>query len=368
MIKRLYIHNFGCLVNFELPVGHHPSSLLIGKNGSGKSTVARALEVLQQIGRGNNRIRKLIELHDVTRWSSGQPLRIELEVEIDGRLFDYRLALELPEGFRELRVQTESLSVGGEKKFSREVAEVEFPRPHREPVTMSFDWHMIWLSVAQARSESDPIDIFRKWLARMLIISPIPCQIDGESSSETLEPEKYLANLGDWWNGLISDAPASYAPIAETLRRILPDLSDIRNPVIAKDSKSLEVHFEYEGERLTLPFRVLSDGEKCMVIWAMVMAANEAYGPLLCFWDEPDNFLAISEIGDFAMDLRKAFKKGGQFIATSHNSETIRSFSDENTYVLFRRHHFEPTQIRPLSEIEYGKDLIGALVRGDIEP
>lgn len=368
MIKRLYIHNFGCLVNFELPVGDHPSSLLIGKNGSGKSTVGRALEVLQQIGRGNNRIRKLVDLDDLTQGIKDQPLRIELEAEIGGARFAYRLALELPEGFHELRVQTECLSVDGEKKFSREVAEVEFPAANREAVTMSFDWHMVWLSVAQARSESDPIDIFRKWLARMLIVSPIPCQIDGQSSEETLEPVKELANLGDWWNGMIAHSPASYAPVANALARMLSDLKDIKNPVIAKDSRSLEVRFENEGETVVMPFKRLSDGEKCMVIWAMVMAANEAYGPLLCFWDEPDNYLAISEIGDFAMDLRKAFKKGGQFIATSHNSETIRSFTDENTYVLFRRHHHEPTQVRQLSKIEYGKDLIGALVRGDIEP
>jgi predicted ATPase len=149
---------------------------------------------------------------------------------------------------------------------------------------------------------------------------------------------------------------------------MMPDLRDIKNPVIAKDSRSLEINFECKGESLSLPFKLLSDGEKCMVIWAMVMAANEAYGPLFCFWDEPDNYLAISEIGDFAMDLRKAFKNGGQFLATSHNGETIRSFSDENTFVLFRRSHQEPTQFRPLSEIDYAGDLIASLVRGDIEP
>jgi ABC-type uncharacterized transport system ATPase subunit len=105
-----------------------------------------------------------------------------------------------------------------------------------------------------------------------------------------------------------------------------------------------------------------------MVVWALVMAANEAYGPLFCFWDEPDNYLAISEIGDFATDLRKAFKKGGQFLATSHNAETIRAFTDENTFIMFRRSHQEPSQIRSLAEVPYHGDLIASLVRGDIEP
>jgi predicted ATPase len=202
----------------------------------------------------------------------------------------------------------------------------------------------------------------------MLIVRPQPLNIDGDSSSETLNPSPDMKNFGDWWNGLISHSPASYARIEQALRRMMPDLRDIKNPIIAKDSRSLEIHFDHGGEDFSFPFKSLSDGEKCMAIWALVMAANEAYGPLLCFWDEPDNYLAISEVGDFATELRRAFKSGGQFLATSHNSETIKSFSSENTFLLYRRNHHEPTQIRPLSEINFGGDLIGSLVRNEIEP
>jgi hypothetical protein len=39
VIRRLYIHNFRCLENFELPIAAYSSALLIGKNGAGKTTV-----------------------------------------------------------------------------------------------------------------------------------------------------------------------------------------------------------------------------------------------------------------------------------------------------------------------------------------
>ena len=39
MIRRLYVHNFRCLENFELPVAGQSSVLLIGKNGAGKTTL-----------------------------------------------------------------------------------------------------------------------------------------------------------------------------------------------------------------------------------------------------------------------------------------------------------------------------------------
>jgi ABC-type sugar transport system ATPase subunit len=104
------------------------------------------------------------------------------------------------------------------------------------------------------------------------------------------------------------------------------------------------------------------------MICALVVASSKARGPILCFWDEPDNYLALSEVGHFVLSLRKAFEDGGQFIATSHNPEAIDRFSDLNTLVLYRRSHLEPTLVRPLSEFQFGGDLIGALIRGDLEP
>jgi len=104
------------------------------------------------------------------------------------------------------------------------------------------------------------------------------------------------------------------------------------------------------------------------MIAALVLAANDAYGPLLCFWDEPDNYLALPEVGHFLLALRKAFQSGGQFIATSHNPEAIRRFSDENTILLHRKSHLEPTTARKLDELHLKGDLVGALIRGDLEP
>ena len=66
--------------------------------------------------------------------------------------------------------------------------------------------------------------------------------------------------------------------------------------------------------------------------------------------------------------LRKAFQSAGQFIATSHNAEAIRRFSDENTFVLYRNSHLEPTIMRPLKDMQVNGDLVGAMIRGDLEP
>src|SRR4029077_11597443 len=212
---------------------------------------------------------------------------------------------------------------------------------------------------------NDPLFIFRQWLARMLILRPMPSALRGDSTAETLEPNPQVIDFGAWFSGLLSDSPSAYSRIDEYLKQVMPDLKDIKNPVIGKDSKSLIVQFSSDQGSVTLPFEDLSDGEKCFMICAVVLAANEAYGPIFCFWDEPDNYLALDEVGHFVLALRKSFQSSGQFIATSHNPEAIRRFSEENTLVLFRRSHLEPTMVWRLEQLRVQVDLVGALIRGD---
>jgi predicted ATPase len=371
VIRRLYVNNFRCLENFELKLAGQSSVLLIGKNGSGKTAVGLALEVLQRIARGTNRVGSLVKPKDFFLGRTDAPMRFEIEVELRSRIFEYVIAFEYPEGFKELRVLEERLTVGGEPVYTREAAQVHLARIGLEPERegrFRIDWHMVALPIVQEQNPVDPLFIFKRWLASMLILRPIPTMIEGDSDQESLEPDLTVADFGAWFSGLLASAPAAYVDIYEYLKQVMPDLKNIKNPSVGKDSRSLELQFANGQGSVSIPFADLSDGEKCFMICAMVLAANHAYGPLVCFWDEPDNYLALDEVGHFVLALRKAFQSGGQFIAASHNPEAIRRFSDENTLVLYRKNHLEPTIIRPLSELQVNGDLVDALIRGDVEP
>ncbi|CAN5674316.1 hypothetical protein BH11ARM2_BH11ARM2_01250 [soil metagenome] len=230
------------------------------------------------------------------------------------------------------------------------------------------DWHLVALPVLQEKSPKDPLSIFKKWVAEMLILSPIPPLLHGDSEGETLQPEVDLSNFAQWFTGLLRRSPAAYADIDRYLRGIMPDLKDIQNPDIGRDFHRLTVNFATGKATFSVPFSGLSDGEKCFVICATVIAANRAYGPLVCFWDEPDNFIGISEVGHLVLALRRSVGAGGQFIATSHNPEAIRAFSDENTFLVYRNSHLEPTLLRKVSDLDIHGDLVSALTRGDAEP
>jgi predicted ATPase len=366
MITRFYVHNYRCLENFELPVGQHASSLLFGRNGSGKSTISHAFTLLQSIARGTNRVGKLVQLRDFSRGRADSPMRFEIEATLEGRRYRYHLAFEFPQGFKEPRVLTEQLHCDGQPQYERDRSQVVLSTDRGQAFFL-VDWFLVALSIVQERSETDPIAVFKRWLARMLILAPEPGHMSGESTGASLEPERTLSNFGEWFTGLLAHSPEAYTLVVDYLKDVIPDLQSIKNPLVSSESRSLSVQFQSEQAGLSLSFSSLSDGEKCFFVAALVLASTATIGPLFCFWDEPESHLSIAEVRHFVMALRQGFGSSGQLVVTSHSAEAIRAFSAENSFVLSRRSHLEPTQIQRLDTIQRGPgDLINALILGEI--
>lgn len=59
MLKRLYVDNYRCFVNFSLDL--HPLTLLVGRNGTGKSSVLEVLFALRKLLSGAGKINDLPE-------------------------------------------------------------------------------------------------------------------------------------------------------------------------------------------------------------------------------------------------------------------------------------------------------------------
>src|SRR5258705_293577 len=189
MIRRLYIHNFRCLENFELPISGQSSVLLIGNNGAGKTTVGLALEILQRIARGTNRVGDLVRPKDFARGRADAPMRFEIEVDLEGIDYEYVLALEFPKTFKELRVHEEKLTVGGMPVYTRQVAQVHLAKTGLDKeANFSIDWHLVALPIVQHQMQNDPLFIFKQWFARMLILLPMPSLILGYSTGERQQP------------------------------------------------------------------------------------------------------------------------------------------------------------------------------------
>ena len=364
MIERLYVHNFRCLENFTLDLADRPSALLIGKNGAGKSTVLQCFKLFQRICRGSNRVKNLISASDFTQNRTDHPMRFELELTLSGKRFNYAVSFEWPANFREARILDESLSVDGKAIFTRHLAQTQLSGG----APFGIDWHIVALPVINERPGERAIQDIKMFFASMILIAPIPANMTGFSEETSMELHDDAANYASCLRALLGQKPAAYSLFDSYVKTVIPDFSSIENVERGESGTQLIVKFEQQNPQrsLSVEFKALSDGEKCFFLSAYIIASNTVGSLDMCMWDEPDNYLSLSEVGQFITGLRKMTNRSGQFIATTHHPETVRKFSDETTFVLTRKSHLDPTVVRSLADLTYSGDLINALIRDEI--
>jgi predicted ATPase len=121
MLTRIYLDNFRSFVNFEYRLD--TKQLLLGSNGSGKSSLLDAIRYLKQFVKGDsNRFTQSTR----TRWQD-QPLQvIEIEARLDGKSFEYRVEIGFTGAARDHSVNLERLKVSGATVFELAEGQIRF--------------------------------------------------------------------------------------------------------------------------------------------------------------------------------------------------------------------------------------------------
>lgn len=352
MLKKLYIHQYRTLQNFEISLEGLRSALVLGKNGTGKSSIFDAIEVLQKIGRGITQISQIISDQDFSFGEVHKSIIFELNAVLHGENYLYKLEVELPENVYQPRVKLESLLVEGKTILMRENGRTTL----NGKAEFALDWHHVGLPLISTRSDQDPIEIFKTWLANILVLSPFPKLFSTTSRQDTAYLNRNATNLLDWLRRQ-QDRSQANRQIEDFLTLRMPDLEYFQFETLGKEEKELTLTFkDVNGKVLTLGFNQLSDGEKIFLLTAVLLSSLNSDKPTLCFWDEPDNFVSLAELRHFTTACRKAFensKSGSQLILSSHNPLMINEFSGHNTLVLSRSSHLQPTRAQWLEEFNY---------------
>ena len=123
MLKRIYIDNFRCLVNFELSLD--PINLFLGSNGSGKSTIFDVLRKIQTFIGGSDKVMGLFKPADLTRWQTSPIQTFELEIEGNSGTYRYELAIEHDPARRLARVGHERLWFDNKPLLKFEIVDKE---------------------------------------------------------------------------------------------------------------------------------------------------------------------------------------------------------------------------------------------------
>ncbi len=364
MIERLYVHNFRCFENLSIDLIGRPSALIIGKNGTGKSTLRHSFALFQRICRGTTRVRDLVGASDFGYDRTDVPMRFEIEVRLEGKPVKYAISFEFPENFREARVAEEILIADGEEIFARQKQQVDL----KSGGSFNMDWHVVALPLINERPGEKLVQRLRAYFASMILIEPVPSLMSGFTEGEPAGLEPDASNFAGWLRDLLSRFPRAYGVMESYLKTVIPDFESFENVPRGENGMQLRVKFEQQQTaRLFSPeFKQLSSGEKCFFLSALIHATNKVE-PVFCMWDEPDNHLSLAEVSHFILHLRKlANQQNGQFIATSHHPEAIRSFSEDNTIVFSRKSHLEPTIVRILAELDIAGDRVEAIFHDEI--
>ena len=82
MLKRIYIDNYKCLVNFEYQPGK--VQLILGGNGTGKSSVFEVLALLRAFLLDGETTTQLFLARTLTRWENRTQQTFEIDIEGNG--------------------------------------------------------------------------------------------------------------------------------------------------------------------------------------------------------------------------------------------------------------------------------------------
>ena len=325
MVTRIYIDNFRSLVNFELKLDR--MNLLIGANGSGKSSVFDVLRKLQDFIVGAAKVHEVFPASGITRWQTSRTQRFELDLQVGDDVYTYKLLVENDQELRKMRVEKEHLALNGDTLFKCMTGEAKLFRDDGggSGYSYPFDWSQSGVGVLHERPENKKLTQFKRHLNKIVIARPVPALMQVESRGEEERLTLRMENFASWYRYLAQEQMGAMAGLLQELRKTIPGFSSLRLKESGEDSRSLKVQYERTdgGKALEYSFSELSDGEKMLVaLYSLIFGLKDE--GITLFLDEPDNYLALGEIQPWLTTLADACGESvEQAVLISHHPEII---------------------------------------------
>ena len=327
MFVRLFADNYRCFSAFTLEL--NSLSVLLGSNGSGKSTVLELFAKVRDFVTGRGRSLDLFPPETLCRWDKRIEQTFELGVKLEEHgEYVYRLCIRHEAKERALnKVVVETLFLNGKPLFEGSDQEIRLHNDWQSgnPVGMQPDWHVSGISRVYERGDNKKLIAFRKAFEDMLVLQLNPGLVSavatGKQPVEIPKPD--CSDFAGWLRH-ISTAEALVRQEAEQslAQGTLPGFRAFQ-ATPSGDAEILECFFESKPKPLKFRLDELSSGQIALIILEVAMAAAiERRGTLLL--DEPNNFLGLPEIHPLLVRLQDAALEGRfQVVLTAHHPFAI---------------------------------------------
>jgi predicted ATPase len=320
MFTRCYADNYRCFSSFELPL--EPLSVLLGTNGSGKSTVLGLFAKIRDFILGRGTSLELFPPDTLTRWDQRSEQTFELGVRLNGGQYLYRLRISHKPEQALNKVVEEVLTLDGKAVFSADDQKIQlYNDRHTAGPQLLPDWHISGLSRVHDRPDNQKLTTFRRFIAATLVLALNPALVSAVSAEKqpVTTPKPDCSDFAGWLRHVsAAEALARQEAEQNLAQGGLPGFRAFQ-AVPSGDAQILQCIFQSGSTRLDFRLDELSSGQIALVILETALAvASERRGVLLL--DEPGNFLGLSEVQPLLTRLQDAALEGRfQVILTAHH-------------------------------------------------
>ncbi|HVP11993.1 MAG TPA: AAA family ATPase [Phycisphaerae bacterium] len=351
MLKRIYVDNFRCLVNFEYRPA--PLQLLFGANGSGKSTVFEVLTALRQFITWGNSTGTVFPSHALTAWQTRSEQTFELEIEGNGGAYVYSLVIEHDRVVNQSHVKSEELRFERNPLylFDGENAHL-FGDDCSEGPVYPQDGTRSGVSSVPARQDYKRLTWFRARMGMMYVLAIDPLRMALASLGEQAAPDPGVTNFASWYRHLAQESPARMAPLFDSLREVIDGFSGLSLGAVGETARLLRVVFQHRedqgaaSQEFQLNVDQVSPGQRSLIALFTILHCAVRTDLTLCI-DEPDNFIALREMQPWLAQLRdRVEQEKSQCLLISHHPEFIDLLAVKHG-ALFTRAGQGPVRIKP---------------------
>jgi len=332
MLTRLYIDNFRCFVNFE----YRPKQkqLLLGANGSGKSSLLDAIRYIKSFISGDD---NPFTQSTRTRWQE-RPLEvIEIDAFLDGQEYQYKVEIRFAPDTNQPWVNLESLKVAGTTCFELANGQLRFFLDgNSEETTKTPDNARSALHLS--RLSNPHVHRFMLWLdsVHCFRIDAYPDAMDESADSGESQPDYELGNIARWYRYLQS-RPVENVEFLSGMKEALDGFQELRFYSSGGAAEQLRAVFLVSArKRVNYLLSELSDGQRSLIALYMILHFLIAKGHTV-FIDEPDNFISLREIQPWLKAAEDAVEDHqGQLILVSHHPEILNQWASQHGLRFFR--------------------------------
>ena len=349
MIKSIYIDNFKALNDFNIEL--HPLTILIGSNGSGKSTILQAIDLVCSLVKMD--LRSYLDQRkwaatDIKSYLSNKrhiTFRLELELQIKGEMeeIEWEIILNMLKEKGEVELVKETISSRTKNINLLRIDSKGFERYNFEKNEIQ---HFPPLKFNSSALKTFDIERDEKEFPSLMALKEFALGID---SFELLSTERMRKNYpgtaesigigGEKLAGFIhSLGPGKKKNLKNRLKRYIPFIEDIDTKVNGSFrwiEMSIAEVFKGMSKPMSIKPMHISDGILRMIAISSLAEIEKDTGVILL--DEIEDGINPYLASDLSADLKEiSDKKQRQVIVTTHSSVMLDYFSPGSIVFLWR--------------------------------